>query len=640
MPFSNQRHNFTHEAIRNRMTEHIMHLWGVKDIGSLDPFARLLMDTLANELHKISHEFLNSEADLLSRLSALLTPDLLTLPRAAHGVVQVQPAEPMAYMVATESLFISKRFASKPYGELDTRHDIFLSAVDTVKVLHGRVAWLATGDTLYKSQQAPNIGKNRHSAMMPGRKLPSHTIWLGLHLHPDLESLDRLGFYMEMPYVDDANSLFKLLHLSRWSLNGETLDVRPGLCYEPEPGHFDSEEEKQPHLLSSLNLDYITEKDVKNIYHNRFMHLRQTGLRDLAALVVPYPAEFANCLPEAVLAELSEQPSLWIKVSLPANFNEGVLSQVNVCINALPVLNRRLHRLLYRARVMQNILPLPVGPREIFMTVRSLVDSQNRVFSAYPLRYEDHLNPGHYTVRRNGIERYDERDAREQLHNLTEVLRDEAVAFASYGHDNVQMAAQQLGQQIQNLERLLTNEQGVARELPHYLLVYPYVDFDTLEATYWTTDGDEGNNILKGTLLQSYNINSLINGQTVMLTTTTGGQNRQPSTSQLAAYRYALMSRDRLVTNEDIRSYVLLELGDLISQVDIQKGVIASESAKQGFVRTLDVRLTPASTCMLNEEEWKQLSDDLLTKLISRSGQVDHYRIVRTSLPAAVRTAV
>jgi hypothetical protein len=633
MPFSDQRHQFTHEAIRKRMLEHITHLWGVKSMSSLDPFARLVVDTLANELHKISHEFLQSEAGLLQQLAGLLTPDLLTLPRPAHAVVQVQPADPVAYLLPTESLFMSKRFASKPYGELDTRRDIFLSAVDTVKLLHGRVAWLAAGDSLHKA--TANFGKNLRSYTITGRKLPPHTLWLGLHLHPDLDSLDRLGFYLDLPYmaVEEASQLFQLLPLSRWSLNGVPLDVRPGLCYDPEPGRFDPDAEKPDHLLASLNLDHLLEHDIKNTYHQQFMHLRQEGRQDVAAQATPYPAAFSECFTQEVLSDLATVPSLWLEIKLPANYNEVVLNRLSVGLNAVPVLNRRLHRLLYRARVMQNILPLPVGPQEIFLTVRSLVDTQNRVFSPYPLRYADLRTPGHYTVRRTDIERFDARDAREQLHHLLEVLRDESVAFAAYGYDTVQLAAQQLNEQIRNLERLLLLEEGAIHELPHYLLVYPYTDFDTLEATYWTTDGDLGNNILKGTNLQAYDITSLLNDQTHLLTTTTGGQSRRQHDGQLTAYRYALMSHDRLVTNEDICSFVRFELGPLVSGVTVQKGVVASESAKQGFIRTLDVHLIPAATQQLSDAEWQQLSNNLLTKLVSRSGQVSHYRVLRSAAP-------
>ena len=100
---------------------------------------------------------------------------------------------------------------------------------------------------------------------------------------------------------------------------------------------------------------------------------------------------------------------------------------------------------------------------------------------------------------------------------------------------------------------------------------------------------------------------------------------------QLAAYRYALMSRDRIVTNEDIRAFAQLELGSLVSAVHISKGVMNSQSEKQGFVRTIDVCLTTAPTSQLSAAEWEQLGDSLLTKLNSRSGQVAHYRVLRTS---------
>ncbi|OUJ74799.1 type VI secretion system baseplate subunit TssF [Hymenobacter crusticola] len=627
MPFQDKRKQFTLDAIRQRMAQHIMHLWGVKNLQSLDPFVRLVMDALASELNKLSQEFIDSEAGLLDRLASLLTPDLLTVPRPAHAVVQVQPADPVAYIAPTESLFYTKRFASKPYGELDTRHDLFLSAVDTVKLFQGRVAWLAAGETLFRLD--PALGKLPEGFTGQDRKLPAHTFWLGVALHPDITSLDRLGFYLELPHVLEAETLFNLLHLSHWSLNSQPLDMRPGLCYDPQPGENNPLADDPRQLLAGYSIDQLLEQDVKNTYHNRFMHLRRTGNIDLAALTSGYPATFAEHFSPETLELLRAEPMLWLQVTLPANFNETVLSQLTVRLNALPVMNRRLRRLTYRTRVMHNILPLPVGQMETFLTVRTLLDSRNRVFTAHPLRQADQVASGSYSVRRSGIERFDARDAREQLHYLLEVLRDESVAFAAYGHDTVQLEAQRLTQQINQLERLLTQQEGAVRELPHYLLVQPYEEADTLEVSYWTTDCEYGNNLQAGTALQPYDITYLLGSESILLTTSTGGQNRRGAASQLEAYRYALMSHERLVTSEDIRSFVLVELGHLLTDVSIRRGVMVGDSAKQGFIRTIDVCLTPAPDCMLREADWEVLCAGLKTKLVSRSGQVSPYRIIR-----------
>lgn len=623
MPFSDHRHEFTPEAIRKRMTQHMLHLWGVKSLSSIDPFARLVMETLASELNKLSHELLTAEVGLLSRLAGLLTPDLLTVPRPAHAVVWVQPADVVAYMAPTESLFFTKRLASKPYGELDTRRDIFWSAVDTVKLLHGRVAYLAAGNALHATDDEGHRQLAHHTAQR--RKLPPHSLWLGLAMHPELTSLDRLGLYVELP--PGAEPLYDLLALGQWSLHGQPLAAHSGLCYDPAPGQPPPPAEAPHQLLAATSLDRLLEQDVKTTYHNRFVHLRQAEQPSLATQATTHPPLFADYFAAPVLAELAAQPLLWLHVTLPASFSEEVLSRLQVRLNALPVLNRRLHRLTYRTRVMHNILPLPVDVRETFLAVRSLIDSRNRVFTPYPLREAERLDTGHYTVRRSGIERFDARHAQEQLRQLLEVLRDEAVAFSAYGYDTVQLEAQQLNQRVSNLERLLTNQNGAVRELPHYLLVSPHEEFDTLEVSYWTTDCEEANNLRAGTELQPYDLTYLAGHQPVLLTTTTGGQNRLRAANQLDAYRYALLSHDRIVTNEDICAFMKAELGPLLGEVRISKGVMVGASAKQGFVRTIDVSLTPATDALLSAEEWQSLCDNLKPKLLSRSAQVGHYRL-------------
>lgn len=626
MPFSDHRHEFTLQAIRKRMTQHMLHLWDVKNLSSIDPFAQLMMEALAGELHKLSHEVVTAEAGLLGRLASILTPDLLTMPRPAHAIAWVQPADAVTYMAPAESLFLSKRIASKPYGELDSRRDIFFGAVDTVKLLHGRVGRLASGNALYTTDEAGNKHVAHRTSRSP--KLPPHTLWLGLDMHPDLTSLDRLGLYVELPHVANAEVLFDLIPLGRWAMNGQPLATYSGLCYDPEPGSLAASPGAPQQLLDVTSLDRLLEQDVKLTYHARFVHIRQPEQFQLADQATAYPALFADYFADSVLAELAASPLLWLQVTLPANFDESVLAQLNVRLNALPVVNRRLHRLTYRTRVMHNILPLPVAAHETFMAVRSLIDSHHRIFTPYPLREAERLNAGHYTVRRSGIERFDARDAHEQLNCLLEVLRDEAVAFSAYGYDNVQLEAQRLTQQIANLERLLANQGGAVRELPHYLLVSPHEEFDTLEVSYWTSECEDGNNLRAGTELQPYDIAYLAGQPPMLLTTTTGGQNRQRAANQLDAYRYALLSHDRIVTDEDICAFMKTELGSLLGAVSISKGVAVGTLAKQGFVRTIDVNLVPAAGALLSPAEWQDLCNGLEAKLSSRSAQVSQYRLV------------
>ena len=113
-----------------------------------------------------------------------------------------------------------------------------------------------------------------------------------------------------------------------------------------------------------------------------------------------------------------------------------------------------------------------------------------------------------------------------------------------------------------------------------------------------------------------------------LLTTTTGGKNRLKPEERVNAFRYGLITRNRIITKEDIRNFCFYELGDRVSTVSVEKGFELSAHPQQGFLRTIDIIITAPSSEKLNNEGWQILFDQLKAKLQSRSGMSNHYRIV------------
>jgi hypothetical protein len=77
----------------------------------------------------------------------------------------------------------------------------------------------------------------------------------------------------------------------------------------------------------------------------------------------------------------------------------------------------------------------------------------------------------------------------------------------------------------------------------------------------------------------------------VLLSNTFAGRNKLDAQQKLDAYKYALTTRNRIVTLEDIKSYCWKELGSKITEVNIQKGLAISPLPNEGIIATLDVYL-------------------------------------------------
>jgi hypothetical protein len=145
---------------------------------------------------------------------------------------------------------------------------------------------------------------------------------------------------------------------------------------------------------------------------------------------------------------------------------------------------------------------------------------------------------------------------------------------------------------------------------------------------YWTTLAEGGNNIRSGSRFQPFKSSKIKSGSAFFITSSTGGKNRLKPEERINAFRYGLITRNRIVTKDDIRNFCRYELGNRVQQVEIGKGVQMSAHPRQGFSKTIDVILTPSPQHKLDEQEWQSLCDLLLSKLKNRSGMSNNYRVL------------
>lgn len=622
MPLIDHRSQFTKEAIRQRLTRHLMQMWGVSDLNHLDTFVRMLMDTLANEVHRISHDFIGSEVRVLEKLANLLTPDLLTVAHPAHMVMRADPIDPVLELTPDHSFFVQKRYATQLLGPLDGRQDVFFSSLEPTRLIDGRVAFLAAGRQLFRFEDS--LGKVPVLTTRMGAQLPAQTLFIGLAVHADVDTLDGVNFYVEWPDDEKFRLLYPLLALGQWSLNGKPLETAPGPSFNPV---YRPQSDGPTRLLAEHEISYQLEEAIRQTYRNRFVHIVQTGVDELAEAAQPFPALFGMAFGDEALAPFAKQDHLWLSVSLPAQFTDEVLETLSVSINAFPVMNRKNNRMTYRTRALYHLLPLRTEAFETLLTVRTVQDSKERIYSPFPFHQADHIQEGSYAVRRGGVERFDLRDARDSLNHLVELLREEAAAFHIYGRDTVQLLISQLLDQIEQIDLKLHNATVPPVELTQYILFKPFEEGDTMQVDFWITNCELANQIPAGSRLEVFNTDLIKTESALLLTTSTGGRNRPSAMHRVATYRYALMSRQRLVTQEDVISFLHAELGPLLMSVSIRKGVAIGATPKEGLMRTVDIFLTPPPNDPLSPDEWEITLEGLRQKLIDRSGQVTQYRL-------------
>ncbi len=608
------------EAIKTRMFRVALTFWHVKNMDELDPLVKILMEALSAELYDVTNDIKNAESRILEKMAHLLAPDLLTAPVPAHAIMQARPAEASEVITADSQFYTQSKMVSKQDGPKDTSVDLCFSAVNSVKIFDAKIGYLFSGSSLYFFDQEGN--RNIAGQATKGIPVPESCVWFGLKIHPHNRNIDRMRFFFDFNNVDisSAEQFYQYLPLCRWSINEVQLSVSPGL-QEGERASLHREQD----ILNS-DLMHSLRHNVISYYDKKFITIDDNIVEIKPESLKPYPDQFKKVLSQSTLQKLNEG-LLWVKVVFPTSIRQELLDELNVKVNAFPVMNAKKNDLRYRLRGGRNIIPLPNIPNERFVAIKSFTDGVKE-YKAIPYRKSGDEALGTYNLRIGGMERFDSRNGKEMIEYLLQLLRSESAAFSAIGRDYIISTLKEMNQLIAMMEQKTNTALSDALEIPHYIIVKPEENQEIMFVEYWTTNINLANNIRSGTKLQQSSGVTCKSDSLVLLTATMGGKDKLKSEEELHAFKYSLLTRGRIVTVEDIRSFCFYELGSRLGNVTVKRGFLISENPKVGAKRTVDVILTPANHKTEDQDEWNLICNQLRSKLQTKSGMSYNYRIM------------
>jgi hypothetical protein len=261
------------------------------------------------------------------------------------------------------------------------------------------------------------------------------------------------------------------------------------------------------------------------------------------------------------------------------------------------------------------------------MTVHRVSDSNNRTLTEIPYGRSSTKKTGYYSLRYGGAERFDNRSAQDMVNYLIELCRDEVVAFASLDQDFIATILQVISKELSIVDHRVANAEKLVKKTLSYLVTEAFDVDCQLFVEYWVTQSTSANNIRSGTLFKVIETSALVTDECILLSETKGGKEGLKSGDRLNAYRYSLGSRDRLVTQDDIRNFCKYEMGEKFKDIKFSKGLAISPHPKQGYIRTLDIILIPYRFNELNAAEWDLVANDILYKIKTNSCGEINYRI-------------
>ncbi|WP_443939950.1 hypothetical protein [Pedobacter sp. MW01-1-1] len=612
---------FTKEGIKTRMINNAVNLWGVKNATALDPFVKLLIEAFSVEIHRCGNEAQSIESRLLDKIARLLTPDLLSMPKAAHSIMTAIPSSG-SLLLHPQTHFYSQKRVVEPNGVMASNQtNIMFTPVDYVKLVNGRVRYVVGGRQFFEV--------NEHHAKTPllhtANPLEWGTAYIGLELDESVHDLEGLSLYFDFPAYQTESWVYQLLPLCKSALNGKEVLFTPGQEY-PSPHNLS----KEQMIFRDYDLMYQVTREVKSQYQHKFLTFGPSEItHNIAEAEDKYPTELIEIYGMDMLRNKVKKNVVWLRLQFSANYTYDILENMVVCLNAFPVINRSIKTNSYYFGSLNGILPLRTDLHEYFMAVCLVIDSKDRVFSDIPFKRASGLGQGYYSMRHGGAERFDKRNALEMVRYLIELTRDEVAAFSSFNNDFIVNALAELSTQLRMLNSK-TDQLGInVKEVPTYLIAEPYEDTEELKVDYWVTQCELADNIRAFTNMALQSDVDLNRSTIFLLLDTEGGREKLQSGAQLDAYRFALVSRGgRLITTEDIRNFCKYELGDKLKTVQVEKGIVSSPHPKEGYVRTLDIKLNPNQQAKFNQEEWGFIAQTLESKIRANSPEGIQYRVL------------
>ncbi|MDR0794737.1 MAG: type VI secretion system baseplate subunit TssF [Tannerella sp.] len=600
----NDQTKYYKEVIKNRMYKRAAAIWGVRDIDNFDPVLKLMVESLAGEINKLSNELDNLEARLLERLAGTLTPDTFLTVRPAHAILHAKPAE--------EQIVICKSSVFQ-YKTKDARIFHFSPAGD-FDLINGDVhALICAGQFFRMDNQS---AKEMHVRSRKRSSKFTDSLWIGLHIHPSIGRIQNLSFYFDLPAIEKRNELLKLLPYSRWEQDGRGLSTRPGI-QKASATH----ENRFP--LYDYDPVNLSEESVLDNYSHRFITVRDEIVNHMDAYRI-LPEELTGLFPE-VESETKPRPLLWLKITLPPGFEDYVLSDFFVSINAFPIINRKFYSRLSRTNPFVSVFRFETEENEYFLSVEQVSDSKSRKYIPLPHRNDENESGyGTYILKRGGAERFDARNAREFLYNLTDLLREENTSFSMYGKGFVDELVKRLDAELVKTELHLSKIK-TDRDITSYLVIDSNDVGEHIYVDYWVTNCEVANGIKSGTPMLEFDGSQMDAKSLITLTQSYGGKQRRNHTPDM--YKYSLTGRDHIVTDEDIMNFCYARFRDRITSAKVTKGILVSPRPKEGLIRSIDVHITLNKDADRGVSNHQDMEERLLSSLKKRSPETFYYRV-------------
>lgn len=581
------------------MLKHVARSWGYTETqaeSNFDPLVGLLLEACSTELEKVSADIHASRARIMERLVGLLSPETLTGPLPAHSVANAMPLENNALTEPDMQFYTRLKLGLNNENQEPLAKDIYFSPTGRFPLRNAAVRLMVIGNQLFKIN-----GNQKEILATSSQGQSNNVVWMGID-NPEI-GLHETSFYFDFRNEADRELFYRQLPHAKWYINELPLSHTAGL-YELE---YISNQKEEKGSEQSNGMSHLA-RDTNQYYRSQFITLMDPDGATISSDEV-YPHGILDTFQGKEVDEYRTKPLRWIKIQFPEVLSGTQFTDLVCMMNCFPVMNRQLHEINYRMQEIINVVPL--HSEDLFLDLEKVQTDENQTL----LAVQDKLHEGNLPIqvmRQGGIGRFDERDAADIIDYLLQLLRDESAAFTILDSDFVSKEIKNLKQVMNKLEYRLTTGQVQKGSTPYLVIQREQQGYKSnLTIQYSSTYGKMANQIKQGTRLLPYNGGSFISNNVILVSQSIGGRDELTATEKVLAYKSALLSKDRLTSAEDIKVFCASEMGPIVKEIKINKGIISLPDSKAGYQKSIDIEIN--------------IKDDVY-KVMKKSGELEYWK--------------
>lgn len=582
------------QSIKERLRRFAMDLWNITDLRQVDPVIDLILDVIAYNSSRLHQNISDSDSSVLHRLACLLVPQQWSLPMPSHALLSVEPKDDESRLLTPQDRFYTRKMMfEKGWVDLD------FSPLSNYPLVNAKIKGLSYDSRVMYSYEGSLQETELSNVVVPSE---DGVVWIGLEM---TKSLLRSAHNLVLCVLLEDNNLTPFLRdVQVYDGVGEKLDV--------SVPQFPLEHSEKYHYFDEIS-DY---------YANNFIQISLDSKALSSNPFSTYPSEW----------EVSDEDGdegnklVWLKLKFPVMFNHVDLGKIRFLLNTYPVVNRTLITVQHNFARKGNIVALPCKENRFLLNVESFHDDANHQYVDIAHNYSE-SSIGTYSLYFGNIERFDSDNARILINKLIQLIHEDGSAFESLEIDTLTDQLNNLYDNIENIEKSIFDFTQ-AKSIPRaFLFTHPYKKTSEVEVSYWTTDAEVANGLDSRTVVYQSDNDKFSTSGLLFQTTTKQGNAHESERDLINRLRYGLLSKDRIVTREDIKSFVLCRLGKLVKSVDIRDGIAISSDVRRGIIRTTEVRIELSRTSKEEGIDLPAMTNFLEDELSKRSINNTPYKI-------------